>query len=86
VVEVRDDNFPTVCRGERMQRVQQHHGIHAAGDGGQNGLAAREQTPLLDGQEDLLKEFGHAVSLLGFGTAGKRGKSGGKQTATTRIT
>ena len=65
VIEVGNDNFPVVGRGQRMQRVQEHHGIHAAGDGSQNGLAAREQTPLLHGHGDTLKEFGHA-SILRF--------------------
>ena len=72
VVEMRDEDFPVILRSERIQRMQQHHRIHAAGNGDENFFAARKQLPFFDGNFHALEKFAHAEIVAFFAETGKR--------------
>jgi hypothetical protein len=55
-----------------MKNVQQHHRIHAAGNGDENFLAAQKQAAALNLDFDALEELAHALILQFPGAAGKR--------------
>jgi hypothetical protein len=48
-----------------MQRLEQHHGIHAAGDGGENLSPLGKQMPFPHHIFDALKKFAHP-DILGL--------------------
>ena len=63
MVKVRHHQPPAPGRSQRVQGMQQHHGIHPARDRHQHPLPRRDQTPPPDGGFDTGEQGMHAVRL-----------------------
>ena len=63
VVEMRDVQAPAMFRRQPGHQLQQHHRVHAARHGNQDGLPGSEETPLPDGSLDALHQVTHGVML-----------------------
>ena len=55
-----------------MEHTEEHHGIHAAGNGHDNPPAATEEPPLANGSFDLFHQRVHAAMLTRW-KSGARG-------------
>lgn len=64
VVEVGDGELPAVVLGQAVEQVEQDHGIGAAGDGNEDGLARRQELPRSDRSRNLLAQI-HDGGMLG---------------------
>jgi len=63
VVEVRDCQFPPIFHRQRMQQVEQCHGIQPAGNCHKNPLASTKQLPGADGLFDVFGQVFHVAML-----------------------
>jgi hypothetical protein len=65
MIEMSHGELPTMPGTQRLQHVQQHHRIKAAGNRDEHGLAVGDQPMLLDGFFNSANEFAHGrmVSL-----------------------
>ena len=65
MVEMSDAERPSMRRRERVQAMEEDHGIHAAGQCDQHAIAVREQPPGQYAALDLFHEPMHTESLGG---------------------
>ena len=67
VIKMGKLKIPAIFPGKRMEEMQQDHGIGAAGDGDEEGLAGRKQPVLADGVGRALEEVvTHAGMVVNF--------------------